>query len=167
MELVARAGKRAISSGGGALYVRDRHRMASSGRQGSIRCAARFRYCGGGIARPRWFSSSCSIVRTRCRRFDAWGTAGDALPLMKAVKNQLDPKNTLNPLAALWVASDGKTLTRKTRNGAQRFSTGHHTPFKRDHRKSASHCGFLFARVSHICIVGARKWIRRAAASTS
>src|SRR6267154_1270566 len=29
--------------------------------------------------------------------FDAWGTAGDALPLMKAVKNQLDPKNTLNP----------------------------------------------------------------------
>ena len=29
--------------------------------------------------------------------FDAWGTAGDALPLMKAVKQQLDPKNTLNP----------------------------------------------------------------------
>ncbi len=29
--------------------------------------------------------------------FDAWGTAGDALPLMKAVKRQLDPKNTLNP----------------------------------------------------------------------
>src|SRR6267378_3308145 len=29
--------------------------------------------------------------------FDAWGSAGDALPLMKAVKNQLDPKNTLNP----------------------------------------------------------------------
>ena len=29
--------------------------------------------------------------------FDAWGTAGDALPLMKAAKNQLDPKNTLNP----------------------------------------------------------------------
>ena len=29
--------------------------------------------------------------------FDAWGTAGDALPLMKAVKKQLDPKNTLNP----------------------------------------------------------------------
>ena len=28
--------------------------------------------------------------------FDAWGTAGDALPLMKAVKQQLDPKNTLN-----------------------------------------------------------------------
>ena len=28
--------------------------------------------------------------------FDAWGIAGDALPLMKAVKNQLDPKNTLN-----------------------------------------------------------------------
>jgi glycolate oxidase FAD binding subunit len=29
--------------------------------------------------------------------FDAWGTAGDALPLMKAVKQQLDPKNSLNP----------------------------------------------------------------------
>jgi len=28
---------------------------------------------------------------------DAWGDAGDALPLMKAVKQQLDPKNTLNP----------------------------------------------------------------------
>jgi glycolate oxidase FAD binding subunit len=28
---------------------------------------------------------------------DAWGSAGDALPLMKAVKQQLDPKNTLNP----------------------------------------------------------------------
>jgi glycolate oxidase FAD binding subunit len=29
--------------------------------------------------------------------FDAWGSAGDALPLMKAVKQQLDSKNTLNP----------------------------------------------------------------------
>ncbi len=29
--------------------------------------------------------------------FDAWGNAGDALALMKAVKRQLDPKNTLNP----------------------------------------------------------------------
>src|SRR5229473_1402645 len=29
--------------------------------------------------------------------FDAWGDAGDALPLLKAVKQQLDPKNTLNP----------------------------------------------------------------------
>jgi glycolate oxidase FAD binding subunit len=28
---------------------------------------------------------------------DAWGKAGDALPLMKAVKKQLDPGNTLNP----------------------------------------------------------------------
>ena len=33
----------------------------------------------------------------RMPEFDAWGTAGDALPLMKAVKQQLDPKNTLNP----------------------------------------------------------------------
>jgi len=29
--------------------------------------------------------------------FDAWGEVGDALPLMKAVKHRLDPKNTLNP----------------------------------------------------------------------
>jgi glycolate oxidase FAD binding subunit len=28
---------------------------------------------------------------------DAWGRPGDALPLMRAVKNQFDPKNTLNP----------------------------------------------------------------------
>jgi glycolate oxidase FAD binding subunit len=29
--------------------------------------------------------------------FETWGNAGDALPLMKAVKRQLDPKSTLNP----------------------------------------------------------------------
>jgi glycolate oxidase FAD binding subunit len=29
--------------------------------------------------------------------FDAWGSTGDALPLMKALKKRLDPKNTLNP----------------------------------------------------------------------
>jgi glycolate oxidase FAD binding subunit len=28
---------------------------------------------------------------------DAWGQPGDALPLMRAVKNQFDPRNTLNP----------------------------------------------------------------------
>jgi len=28
---------------------------------------------------------------------DAWGQPGDALPLMRAVKHQFDPKNTLNP----------------------------------------------------------------------
>jgi len=28
---------------------------------------------------------------------DAWGEPGDAVPLMRAVKNQFDPKNTLNP----------------------------------------------------------------------
>jgi glycolate oxidase FAD binding subunit len=28
---------------------------------------------------------------------EAWGSTGDALPLMKAVKQQLDPRNTLNP----------------------------------------------------------------------
>lgn len=28
---------------------------------------------------------------------DAWGNFGDALPLMRAVKNKFDPRNTLNP----------------------------------------------------------------------
>jgi glycolate oxidase FAD binding subunit len=28
---------------------------------------------------------------------ETWGTGGDALPLMRAVKQQMDPKNTLNP----------------------------------------------------------------------
>jgi glycolate oxidase FAD binding subunit len=31
------------------------------------------------------------------QRMDAWGAPGDALPLMRAVKKQFDPKNTLNP----------------------------------------------------------------------
>jgi len=31
------------------------------------------------------------------QRIDVWGTPGDALPLMRAVKNQFDPRNTLNP----------------------------------------------------------------------
>jgi glycolate oxidase FAD binding subunit len=31
------------------------------------------------------------------RSFDAWGSGGDALPLMRALKQRLDPKNTLNP----------------------------------------------------------------------
>jgi glycolate oxidase FAD binding subunit len=29
--------------------------------------------------------------------FDAWGNAGDALPLMSAVKREFDPEDTLNP----------------------------------------------------------------------
>jgi glycolate dehydrogenase FAD-binding subunit len=30
-------------------------------------------------------------------KIDAWGSAGDAIELMRAVKNQFDPKSTLNP----------------------------------------------------------------------
>jgi glycolate oxidase FAD binding subunit len=30
-------------------------------------------------------------------KLDAWGNAGDAIDLMRAVKNQFDPKSTLNP----------------------------------------------------------------------
>src|SRR5262249_47859183 len=31
------------------------------------------------------------------RKLDAWGSAGDAIDLMRAVKKQFDPKSTLNP----------------------------------------------------------------------
>ena len=34
---------------------------------------------------------------TDMQHIDAWGQTGDALPLMRAVKNQFDAKNTLNP----------------------------------------------------------------------
>lgn len=38
-----------------------------------------------------------SLVVLGKTEIDAWGKAGDALPLMRAVKAQFDPKNTLNP----------------------------------------------------------------------
>jgi glycolate oxidase FAD binding subunit len=42
-----------------------------------------------------------SLVALHCPEkmpsFDAWGNAGDTLSLMKALKHQLDPRNTLNP----------------------------------------------------------------------
>jgi len=38
---------------------------------------------------------SLVILRGQCA--DAWGDAGDAVPLMRALKHQLDPKGTLNP----------------------------------------------------------------------
>jgi len=51
--------------------------------------------------REQFESNAGSLVvlhrPTRMAPFDAWGSAGDALPLMKAVKKQLDPGNTLNP----------------------------------------------------------------------
>jgi glycolate oxidase FAD binding subunit len=31
------------------------------------------------------------------KQVDAWGSPGDSISLMRAVKYQLDPKNTLNP----------------------------------------------------------------------
>jgi hypothetical protein len=45
-------------------------------------------------------SAGCLVVLHRSAAMpslDTWGDAGDALPLMKAVKHQLDPKSTLNP----------------------------------------------------------------------
>jgi len=38
-----------------------------------------------------------SLVILGRTKLDAWGSPGDALPLMRAVKDQFDPKGTLNP----------------------------------------------------------------------
>ena len=38
-----------------------------------------------------------SLVILGQSKLDAWGSPGDALPLMRAVKEQFDPKGTLNP----------------------------------------------------------------------
>jgi glycolate oxidase FAD binding subunit len=38
-----------------------------------------------------------SLVILGQTKLDAWGSPGDALPLMRAVKEQFDPKGTLNP----------------------------------------------------------------------
>jgi glycolate oxidase FAD binding subunit len=38
-----------------------------------------------------------SLVILGPTELDAWGSPGDALPLMRAVKDQFDPKRTLNP----------------------------------------------------------------------
>jgi glycolate oxidase FAD binding subunit len=38
-----------------------------------------------------------SLVILGPSEIDAWGSPGDALPLMRAVKQQLDPRGTLNP----------------------------------------------------------------------
>jgi len=40
---------------------------------------------------------SVTMLRQPGMRLDAWGSAGDSLPLMKALKRQFDPKGTLNP----------------------------------------------------------------------
>jgi glycolate oxidase FAD binding subunit len=46
--------------------------------------------------------SNASLVIQRCptdlkREVDVWGDPGSSLPLMRALKTKLDPKNTLNP----------------------------------------------------------------------
>jgi glycolate oxidase FAD binding subunit len=42
-------------------------------------------------------SLSAFLHPMNMQSMDAWGTPGDSLPLMRAVKKQFDPKNTLNP----------------------------------------------------------------------
>lgn len=40
---------------------------------------------------------SLAVFRKPASDMETWGSAGDALPLMRALKNQFDPKHTLNP----------------------------------------------------------------------
>jgi glycolate oxidase FAD binding subunit len=42
-------------------------------------------------------TGACVVLRQHGAPIDAWGPAGDALPLMRAVKQQFDPNGTLNP----------------------------------------------------------------------
>jgi glycolate oxidase FAD binding subunit len=50
-------------------------------------------------AKVEGYDGSLMILHrpTTFASLDAWGNPGDALPLMRAVKQQLDPKGTLNP----------------------------------------------------------------------
>jgi glycolate oxidase FAD binding subunit len=47
--------------------------------------------------RPQLEHDGGSLVIIRGPRKDAWGDPGDALPLMRSLKQQFDPKGTLNP----------------------------------------------------------------------
>jgi len=47
--------------------------------------------------RARVEADGGSLAILRGPRTDSWGDVGDALPLMRAVKQQFDPKGTLNP----------------------------------------------------------------------
>ena len=38
-----------------------------------------------------------SVITFNQSKIEAWGSVGDALPLMRAVKARFDPNNTLNP----------------------------------------------------------------------
>jgi glycolate oxidase FAD binding subunit len=48
-------------------------------------------------ARIEGMGGSLVILRQSEPRLDAWGTPGGTLPLMKSLKQQFDPKGTLNP----------------------------------------------------------------------
>jgi glycolate oxidase FAD binding subunit len=37
------------------------------------------------------------VIMRDAGELDAWGTAGDTLPLMRALKQQFDPRGVLNP----------------------------------------------------------------------
>ena len=62
---------------------------------------ASVRLTGGGLSRAEFERAGGSLVLhhvpATMPSFDAWGTPGDALPLMRAIKMQFDPKSTLNP----------------------------------------------------------------------
>jgi len=50
---------------------------------------SKFEAMGGSLMIAQWPAAMLSI--------DAWGDPGDALPLMRAIKQQFDPRSTLNP----------------------------------------------------------------------
>jgi glycolate oxidase FAD binding subunit len=76
------------------MYATGLGWLRLEGKTGSLRDAL-------GVLRDELEGKGGSLVALhrpeKMTAFDAWGSAGDALPLMKAVKQQLDPKNTLNP----------------------------------------------------------------------
>jgi len=94
MELVARSANAHQLRWKMLLYATGIGWLRLEGKPGSLRDALQ-------MLRSELDSQDGSLVvlhrPDKMPAFDAWGTAGDTLPLMKAVKQQLDPKNTLNP----------------------------------------------------------------------
>jgi glycolate oxidase FAD binding subunit len=94
MELVAHLANAHQLRWRALLYATGIGWLRLEGKAGSLRGALR-------VLRGELQGQNGSLVvlhrPDKMPAFDAWGTAGDTLALMKAVKQQLDPKNTLNP----------------------------------------------------------------------
>lgn len=94
MELVHRAAKAHQLHWRALMYATGIGWLRLEGKPAALRAALQ-------VLRDELEGQNCSLVALhrpeKMPPFDAWGNAGDALPLMKSVKHQLDPKNTLNP----------------------------------------------------------------------